>query len=56
MGQVLRRTRPDIDFDYRPDAVEPAAIRYLGVWHPPENIAAIYPNLDVLFSLGAGID
>lgn len=47
---------PRYRFRDRPDAVDPAAIRYLGVWHPPENIASIFPNLDVLFSLGVGID
>jgi hypothetical protein len=30
--------------------------RKLGVWHPPADIVTTYPNLQVLFSLGAGVD
>lgn len=42
-------TTPDTDFD-------PAAIRYAAVWHPPHGLLETLPNLEVIFSLGAGVD
>lgn len=47
---------PEIAFHYCADAVDPRSVKYLGVWHPPTDISAKYPNLEVLFSLGAGVD
>ncbi|AZO19776.1 glyoxylate/hydroxypyruvate reductase A [Mesorhizobium sp. M1E.F.Ca.ET.045.02.1.1] len=47
---------PEIAFHYCADAVDPRSVKYLGVWHPPTDISAKDPNLEVLFSLGAGVD
>lgn len=47
---------PDIAFSFQPDEINPADVRYLGVWQPPADIVTTYPNLQVLFSLGAGVD
>lgn len=47
---------PEIPFEYRPDAVSPEAVRFLAVWHPAAGMLQRYRNLEVLFSLGAGID
>lgn len=38
------------------DAVEPAAVKYLAAWNAPADFIAQFPNLEVLFSVGAGID
>jgi glyoxylate/hydroxypyruvate reductase A len=31
-------------------------VRYLAAWQPPDDIAARFPNLEILFSTGAGTD
>ncbi|MCX7282779.1 MAG: glyoxylate/hydroxypyruvate reductase A [Novosphingobium sp.] len=38
------------------DPVDPAAVRYLAAWNAPADFIAHFPNLEVLFSVGAGID
>ncbi|MDO7836785.1 glyoxylate/hydroxypyruvate reductase A [Sphingobium sp. HBC34] len=35
---------------------DPAMIRYLAAWSPSAELIASLPNLDILFSIGAGID
>ena len=47
---------PDIDLRLWPDAGDPAAVRYLAAWQPPDDPASTFPNLEVIFSVGAGID
>ncbi|WP_157573250.1 glyoxylate/hydroxypyruvate reductase A [Novosphingobium sp. AAP83] len=38
------------------DPVDPAQVRYLAAWNAPADFVAQFPNLEVLFSVGAGID
>ncbi|MFZ2997936.1 2-hydroxyacid dehydrogenase [Sphingobium sp.] len=38
------------------DAYDPATIRYLAAWNPSADLIATLPALEVLFSIGAGID
>ena len=47
---------PDLPFRIWPDVGDPAQVRYLAAWAPPENIVATFPNLELLFSVGAGVD
>src|SRR3984893_13589594 len=47
---------PDLPFRLWPDVGDPAQVRYLAVWMPPENIATTFPNLELVFSVGAGVD
>ncbi|MBR1150581.1 glyoxylate/hydroxypyruvate reductase A [Bradyrhizobium sp. JYMT SZCCT0428] len=47
---------PELSFRLWPDIGDPAEVRYLTVWAPPENIAATFPNLELIFSVGAGVD
>jgi glyoxylate/hydroxypyruvate reductase A len=58
-GAVFRETfareLPDIDVVQRGDSVAPERVRYLMTWTTPENID-LYCNLEVLFSIGAGVD
>jgi glyoxylate/hydroxypyruvate reductase A len=35
---------------------DPANVAYVCVWHPPRGLLAGFPNLKVMFSLGAGVD
>lgn len=47
---------PELPFRMWPDIGDPKEVRYLGVWVPPENIAATFPNVELVFSVGAGVD
>ena len=47
---------PDLPFRLWPDIGDPADVRYLAVWEPPENIASTFRNLELVFSVGAGVD
>lgn len=46
---------PDIRFIRSSDPFDPADIRYLITWTAPENLDR-FSNLEILFSIGAGID
>ncbi|RWA67804.1 MAG: glyoxylate/hydroxypyruvate reductase A [Mesorhizobium sp.] len=46
---------PDLPFAMDATTVDPDAVRYLITWTVPENLAR-YRNLEILFSLGAGVD
>ena len=43
-------------FHIWPDVGDPAAVEYLVAWQPPENLFQRFPNLRVVFSIGAGVD
>ena len=47
---------PELPFRLWPDIGDPAQVKYLAVWAPPENIAATFSNLELVFSVGAGVD
>jgi glyoxylate/hydroxypyruvate reductase A len=47
---------PDLPFRIWPDVGDPAQVRYLAAWLPPENIATTFRNLELIFSVGAGVD
>lgn len=55
-AELFARKAPDIDFHVWPDIGDPAKVRFLTVWQPPENISEQFPNLEILFSIGAGVD
>lgn len=59
-GQAWRdyfgRTDSDVEFRVWPEIGDPAEVRYLAVWEPIDNLADKFPNLEVLFSTGAGVD
>jgi glyoxylate/hydroxypyruvate reductase A len=53
----LKARFPDRDIRSWPDAVgDPADIRYALAWKAPSAALTACPNLDVVFSLGAGVD
>jgi glyoxylate/hydroxypyruvate reductase A len=54
--RLFAEALPDLPFHIWPETGAPAAVRYLAVWQPPENLAALFPGLEVLFSVGAGVD
>ncbi|EUC18465.1 2-hydroxyacid dehydrogenase [Paraburkholderia hospita] len=55
-AQHFAQKAPEIPFRLWPDVGDPAAVRYLAAWQPPDDPARTLPNLEVIFSLGAGID
>lgn len=55
-AELFAARAPDIDFHIWPSIGDPDKIRYLAAWQPPENIAETFPNLELVFSIGAGVD
>lgn len=55
-AKLFAEKAPDLPFHIWPDHGDPAAIRYLAAWQPPANPTLTFPNLEVVFSVGAGID
>jgi glyoxylate/hydroxypyruvate reductase A len=47
---------PELPFHIWPETGDPAAVRFLATWRPPDDIGSLFPNLEVLFSTGAGVD
>jgi glyoxylate/hydroxypyruvate reductase A len=52
----LRAQDPGLDLRQWPEVGDPADIDYALVWQPPRGELKTYPNLKVIFSIGAGID
>ena len=53
---TFARELPQVDFHCWPDLGEAEGIRHLVAWTLPEEVLAALPNLEVLFSVGAGVD
>jgi glyoxylate/hydroxypyruvate reductase A len=53
--EVFARELPDLEFLHSDQEVEPERVRYLITWTVPDEISR-YRNLEVLFSIGAGVD
>lgn len=54
-AEAFARELPDVPFTMDAATVDPDAVRYLITWTAPEDLAR-YRNLEILFSLGAGVD
>lgn len=55
-AELFKKNAPYIDFHVWPDFGDASQVRFLTVWQPPENISQQFPNLEILFSIGAGVD
>lgn len=55
-AQAFAERLPEVPFRIWPDIGDPAQVRYLAAWAPPADLIASVPNLEVLFSVGAGVD
>jgi glyoxylate/hydroxypyruvate reductase A len=55
-ARLFAQHRPGLPFRIWPEVGDPNEVRFLAAWLPPENLAATFPNLEVLFSVGAGVD
>jgi len=54
-AEAFSRALPDVPFATDAAAVDPDAVRYLITWTVPEDLSR-YRNLEILFSIGAGVD
>ncbi|MER8373153.1 glyoxylate/hydroxypyruvate reductase A [Mesorhizobium sp. M1406] len=54
-ADAFARELPDVPFTMNAATVDPDAVRYLISWTVPDNLAR-YRNLEILFSIGAGVD
>jgi glyoxylate/hydroxypyruvate reductase A len=53
--EIFAAELPDLEFFHCSESFDPESVRYLLTWTAPEDISR-YHNLDVLFSIGAGVD
>jgi glyoxylate/hydroxypyruvate reductase len=54
--QIIAQRAPDLGFHIWPDMGKVAEVRYLVAWDIPDNVRAFFPNLQIIFTTGAGID
>ncbi|WP_027820233.1 2-hydroxyacid dehydrogenase [Paraburkholderia bannensis] len=52
---LFAQRAPDVPFRVWPDIGDPDAIRYLVAWNPGDLVRTL-PNLEAVFSVGAGVD
>jgi glyoxylate/hydroxypyruvate reductase A len=55
-ARLFAAKAPDIPFHVWPETGDAQHVRYLAAWLPPADIERRFPNLELLFSTGAGID
>jgi glyoxylate/hydroxypyruvate reductase A len=55
-AEQFARRMPQMPFLTWPEIGDPAQVRFLAAWEPPPRITEALPNLEVLFSVGAGVD
>ncbi len=53
---ALRARAPGRSVVVAPEVGDPASVRHALVWKPEPGYLAAFPNLEVIFSLGAGVD
>ncbi|HTZ79993.1 MAG TPA: glyoxylate/hydroxypyruvate reductase A [Stellaceae bacterium] len=53
---IFRDRAPDLPIRVWPDIDDPKAIRYLVAWKLPPALVGELPNLEAVFSVGAGVD
>ena len=54
--RLFERHAPDVDVRFWPDIGDPADIRYLATWLPPQDVHLTFANLQVIFATSAGVD
>jgi glyoxylate/hydroxypyruvate reductase A len=54
--RLLREAMPDLPIAGWPQEVDASAVSHAVVWMPPANFFSRFPNLQVIFALGAGVD
>ena len=54
--EAFRRQAPDLEFRNWDEPGDVNEIEFALVWKPPRGVLRTFPNLKVIFSLGAGVD
>ena len=54
--RLIARKAPDLPVFLWPETGDPRAVRYLVAWMPPDDIMGQFPNVEIAFSIGAGVD
>jgi len=54
--ETAKKLAPERDIRIWPDVGEPKDIRFALAWRPPAGVLASFPNLQVVVSVGAGVD
>jgi glyoxylate/hydroxypyruvate reductase A len=55
-ARMFAERAPDLGFRTWPDMGDPRDVRFLVAWQPPDGLIPKLPNLEVIFSVGAGVD
>lgn len=55
-AQLFAQKAPRQAFRIWPDIGPPGEVRFLAAWEPPQDLEKLFPNLELLFSVGAGVD
>lgn len=56
-ADIFARRLPDVPFRrWGEDDIDAPAVRFLAAWNPAPEFVAQFPNLEVLFCVGAGVD
>lgn len=56
-AEIFARRLPQVPFArWGFDPVDPAHVRFLAAWNPAPDFVAQFPNLEMLFCVGAGVD
>ena len=53
---LVEARAPGLPVHIWPETGDPANIRYLAVWQPPADMLTLFPNAEIVFSVGAGVD
>lgn len=54
-ARIFAERAPELTFRIWPDVGDPAEVRFMAAWQPPDDIAR-FRNLELLFCVGAGVD
>lgn len=54
--ELIAEKVPGLAFHIWPDTGDPALVRYLAVWEPPDDMMVRFPRAEIVFSTGAGVD
>lgn len=55
-ARLFAQKAPGLPFHIWPERTDPVAVRDLAAWKPPPALATTFPNLEIFFCTGAGID
>ena len=55
-ARLFAEKAPELAFRVWPDVGAAEDVRYLAAWQPPGELMQTFPNLEIVFSVGAGID